>query len=328
MPKKKTLFIDYWPDINYHNACGAGLGSSLFKLAAIADAANAGYETHLLTSPIKKELLEDASGIDFIYAKKISKDLAGFHKVINLGIPDAELPEEVKVLENYCGFNTSHKAEYKSSPHTEFWRTFVSQCLNYSLTNKEVEVNICLESMDIIKAIKLMDRQYKWVAIPYQSISKLKDYPQWDDVIENLLRSDSKVRVILLGDKEQKTSFGDGVLNLMGKTDIQLLKAVISQVDLVAGVDGLATNIAMALKKRTLILFSMIAPENVVFDSSNKKIKSLVAGNCPYQFCYSELENYRDSECRYLHENPQCEVPKCLEFKKDDIVAEILSNLS
>lgn len=324
---KKVLFFDYWPDINYLHACGAGLGSSLFKLAPLAEASAMGFEVHLLTSPTKKELLEDAMGIDFIYSKPLTKNYGSFLKVINLGIEDKELPVEIRSLENFHPFLESDRQNYKTTAHLSFWRNFIAHALRYKVSNKTSVVDICLESEDVLKAVKIMPREFKWIAIPLQTISKLKNYAHWNKVIELLLVSDPQIRIVLLGDRAEDFLPNERILNVMGKSNIQLLKAIISQVNLLVGVDGLATNVSIALKKPTVALFTMISPENVINDLKSEKIISLVSQGCPHQFCYSNLINYRSSECQYLEENNQENYPACLGFKPEVIVQKVMSLL-
>lgn len=324
MKKQRILFIDYWPDINYEYTCGAGLGSSLFKLAAMAEASNQGFETHLLTSPDKKELLEDALGIDFIYSEPLLKRYDSFNKIINLGITEELLPKTVKPKDLYMPFLETDRKLYKNSSHLSFWRKFTAEALDYKVSAKTSIVDICLESEEVLKAVKLMPREFKWIAIPLQSVSTLKNYKSWNRVIEILLVLDPQIRIVLLGDQVQGFEENERVLNLMGKTCIQLLKAIISQVNVLTGVDGLATNIAMAFKKPTVSLFTMISPENVIDDLKSEKTISLVSNGCPYQFCYEKLINYRSSGCQYLHENSQRDSPICLDFTPETIAENVL----
>ena len=172
---KKILLIDYWPNIDYQHASGSGLGSSLFKLAAMAEASAMGFEIHLLTSPTKKELLEDALGIDFIYSEPLTKNYGSFLKVINLGIEDKELPEEIRFLDNFHPFLKSDRNTYKTTAHLSFWRNFIAYALDYKVSNNTSVVDICLESEDVLKAVRLMPREFKWIAIPLQTISRLKN---------------------------------------------------------------------------------------------------------------------------------------------------------
>lgn len=321
---KKILFFDYWPEANYLHACGAGLGSSLFKLAALAEASIRGFEVHLLTSPLKQELLEDAYGIDFIYSKPLMKSYESFHKVINLGLENSQLPEDIKNLKNYHPFETTDRSKYKSSAHLSFWKKFVANSLNFELSQNSSKIDLCLESEEVLKAVKLMPSGYTWIAIPFQSISILKNYTGWDEVIDLLLKADDKIKILLLGDKAQELPDKSRVVNMMGKSNIQFLKAIISQVSLLIGVDGLATNIAMVQGKPTLALFTMISPENVIDDLKSEKVVSLTAPACPYQFCYENLVNYRSSGCQYLKENSEVDSPLCLNFSAHRIVEEAL----
>lgn len=321
--RKKVLFIDFWSESNYLHASGSGIGSSLFKLAALADASFENYEIHLLTSPSKKELLENASGMDFIFTEISSKNLNSFHKIINLGIADDEFPEEIKILDNYHPFTQADRKKYKSSAHLSFWRAFVAEALNYPLPNRKSQIKLCTDSEEIIWADKILPKNYKWIALSYQCISPLKDYKEWDKVINDLLNSDSSIRFILLGEKHESFEESERIINMMGKTSIQKIKAIISQVDLVLGVDGLISNVAMALDKPAIILFTMISPEHVIDDLKSDHFKALITRDCPYQFCYENLTNYRSSACQYLEESKTNKIPKCLKFTPESIVKEV-----
>ena len=326
--KEKVLFIDYWPECDYLHASGSGLGSSLFKLAALADASRANFEVHLLTSPLKTELLEDAAGIDFIHSHPLSQDYSTFKKIINLGISEDQFPEQLKQLSNCHSFTDFDRESYKSTAHLTFWRKYVASALSYPLPDHKSQIDLCIESEEILNAIDLMPGRYKWVAISYQTISELKEYSLWDQVIALLLESDPEIRIVLLGDKEEEFEASDKVLNIMGKSSIQSLKAIISQINLLVGVDGLASNIAMVFQKPAVILFTMISPEHVIDDLGSDKITALTAGNCPYQFCYKDLVNYRSSGCRYLVENSDKKNPECLNFTPKIIVENILRTLA
>lgn len=324
---KKVLFIDHWPGIDSLHACGAGLGSSLFKLAALADVSDAGFEVHLLTSPAKKELLEDAAGIDFIYSKPVSAKYSSFEKIINWGIADDQFPDEIKKLPNFHPFSQDDRTLYKSTAHLTFWRHFAAAALKLPVPVRKSKIDICIESEDMLKAAKLMPDKFIWIAISYQSVSPLKDYKNWTAVIEALLEADERIRIVLLGDRQENFTGSERVLNMMGGTSIQLLKALISQTDLLLGVDGLSTNIAMSLNIPSVILFTMISPEHVIADLKTDKIIALSTGNCPYQFCYSELVNYRSSACRLLAESADIKNPECLNFTPESIVTQVLKLL-
>lgn len=318
----KILFFDHLDGINYQRACGSGLGSSLLKLPALMDACEHGYEVHLVTSPTKKELLDDASGIKKIFCSFENIVLSSFDFVINLGLNEEEVGQNLKTLKNYIPFTQEDFTEYKRSPHVQFWRCFTGRALNKVPPQQEAEIELCLESEKIIEASKILPRDYKWIAISYQSVSPLKDYREFQQVINQLLILSDNLRIVLLGDKKMPLKEQERVVNLMGKTDIQMLKAIISIVDITIGVDGLITNIAVALQKPAVIMFSMIAPNHVLTDLSKPWLKTLVSEGCPYQFCYDQLENYRNGGCRYQEENSGSP-PICLNYKSQKIIQKV-----
>ena len=318
----KILFFDFLDGISYQKACGSGLGSSLLKLPAFVDASEFGYEVHLVTSYIKKKLIDDASGIKKIYCSFENLDLSTFHTVINFGLDKDEVPEKIKNLKNYIPFSSDDFNEYKRSPHVQFWRSFTGRALNKIPPEEVPEIELCLESEKLIEASKILSRGNKWIALSCQSISPLKDYGKFQQVIELLLNCDDNLKIVLLGDKEVQVNEHDRVVNLMGKTDIDLLKAIISLVKVTVGVDGLITNIAYVLQKPAVIMFSMIAPNHVLSDLSKNNLRTMVSKGCPYQFCYDKLENYRNCGCKYLDENPGSS-PLCLDFKPEEILRSV-----
>ena len=166
--KGKVLFFDYLDGIDYLHASGAGIGSSLFKLAALADAQSHGYEVHLLTSPYKFELLENAVGIDFIYSEETHLNFSRFSKIINFGLQEDQVSVQINSLPQYKNFSSNHRKEYKNSPHISFWRKFVAKALDYQVPTSKSTIELCLESDKILKACQLLKSENKWIGIPCQ----------------------------------------------------------------------------------------------------------------------------------------------------------------
>ena len=93
----------------------------------------------------------------------------------------------------------------------------------------------------------------------FDSISKLKDYEQWQEVIKRLLKAKQDLNIVLLGNSTEISFEDDRVINLVGKTSIDELKSIINNMDALVGVDGLNTNISMALGIKTIVLFCDIS---------------------------------------------------------------------
>ena len=317
--RSKILFFDHIPGADYQDASGDGLGSSLFKLAALSDARDQGYEVHLLTDETKAELLSGAEGIDFICSDPDDLNFKWFDKVINLGIPDEEIPEYIKTLDYYHSYSEANKKAYKMDPHLRFWRSYTANALDYEVPRSKSNIELVQDTLSLKTAAELMPNRETWIAIPCQTVSPLKDFEEWREVIKLLLDKEENVRIVLLGDIEQEFKTSDRVLNLTGKTNISLLKAVVSRASVVVGVDGLVTNLALSLEIPAVILFTMISPENVIDDLFSGKVTPMVSKGCPFQFCYKDIVNYRNSGCHWLAENPQENQPLCLGFSAEEI---------
>ena len=326
MGKPKILFVDYLPGIDYIHSCGAGIGSSLFKLAALNDASEFN-EIHLLTSPKKKDLLEGSGKIASLYCEFENLDFNSYSKVVNLGLSEDQVSDDLKLLKDYKPFTAENHKLYKKIAHLSFWRKYVGESLGYTAPESQSDVSLKISSDDTNNARSILQLKQNLIAIPIQSISKLKDYPLWPKVVNLLLQANTKINIVLLGDQPETFTEQKRVLNLTGKTDIKTLKAVISNVKILVGVDGLATNIAMALNIPTVILFTMISPRNVIDDLQSDIITHMVTPGCSYQFCYENLTNYRSSGCQYLEENKEFHLPMCLKFSAEEIVKKVLQRL-
>lgn len=96
------------------------------------------------------------------------------------------------------------------------------------------------------------------IALSIDSISPLKHYTEWAQVIELLKRSG--FHIILPGKKHFELPEEKEVINLTAKTNIQTLKAVICTFNFFIGTDGLNSNLALAFNIPSVILFAVIDP--------------------------------------------------------------------
>lgn len=315
----RVLYIDEWPTIDPLSISGNGLGSSLFKLAAMADSFEADCEVNLLTSNSKKVLLEGSFGIHAIFTdpKKISKE--EFDKIIFLGILKEQLSDVT--FTDFHAFSNEDKINYKNTPHIDFWRKYNSSILNIK-PGLPAKIKLHISREASIRAERLLGKRSPVVAISVDSISPLKNYDSWPSLIELILKQDFKV--VLLGNKNQNFKEDKNLINLTGKTDLNYLKALIKTVDYFIGVDGLNSNLAMALNIPSVIMFTVISPDCVI-PKGQQNVIPIFQAECPLQFCYPSITNYRNSGCLYNIQNQQNHAPiKCLQFTPLDIVTHLL----
>lgn len=119
---KKVLHVDYWPAIDPLQISGNGLASSLFKLTVIANNYDRSYSTDLLTSPLKKELLDGAYGIGNILTSTELIDFESYNEIMSMGILEDELISKPQV--KFHAFAHEHRNAYKNTPHISFWRHY------------------------------------------------------------------------------------------------------------------------------------------------------------------------------------------------------------
>jgi hypothetical protein len=327
MPKR-ILYIDSWPNVEALDICSHGLGASLFKLAAVADAAQDGYQCDWLTSPVKAQLLKGAYGIHTLYTDIKEVDFADYQKVIFLGVPEEQINAHLYGLTEFIPFTTADRTNYKTTAHLKFWRQFNACVLGKSEPATPAKVTLQLEEQALNDAEVILHDDCRWVAISTQVISPLKDFENWQLVINQLI--DDGYGIVLLGHEELPGIKHDRVINLTGKTDIQLLKAIIARVDAFAGSDGLATNLSMFLRTPTVVLFTVIDPQHVIDPDQNLRspVIPLVKKGCPLQFCYPQIHNYRSAGCLYNLQHNSDQPIQCVQFDSVEISKTIKSLLS
>jgi hypothetical protein len=314
----KILYIDDWTPVDPLTISGNGLGASIFKLAAFSDAATAGYQVELLTTKVKKQLLSQARGIFKIHTKADTILWDSYEKIISMGIFIDQLNKE------FYPFTKKDRLEYKSTAHIDFWRRFSARALDMSTPSNPAQVELHIKERELEEARELLSAPGQWITVSTQVISPLKDYAGWSEFI-NLLLAEN-FNVLLLGNESMPYKEHPQILNMCGKTDIELLKALIATADAFVGNDGLNANLALFLKTPAVVLFSMISPESVIdpHQELRSPVSSLVSGGCPQQFCYSKISNYRNAGCPWNIEKGTLLAPlQCLQFEATDIFEEL-----
>ncbi len=327
---KKVLCIDSWPQLK--PICGSGLGSSLFKLAAFEDAKSCGFEIHLQTSQAKKDLLSNSPTLQKIYVENEEIDYASFDAIIPLGISQARALLQTEKLYLHTLDDRGLKSYYNEVPHLYFWREYLSQALGYTQSTQPAKFPLEIPQEEI----RLLDTKTSSlnepsdiISISISALTPLKKYPHWDQVILKTSQARPHSLIILLGQDSVDIELPNNVLNLTQKTTFKELIAVLHRSSLVLGTDGLITNLAMVLGVPTITLFTIIRPDFVIDPDQEKRSPAipLVQGDCPLQFCYSQLGNYRTATCPYEPELPEGKAPICTQIAPEVILEEILSRI-
>lgn len=322
---QRALLIDHFPGAAA--IAGSGIGSSLFKLAAAADAFHAQWNIDLLTSPPKAQLFAHSPVFRNIATDIAAVEFATYQRIVLLGI---SLPENV--VDAHCSsFTDVDKQRYKITPHIAFWRSHLAHALNYPLPDSPASFPVVITPDERAAATQLLDPHYRWIGLCIQAISYLKDYKRWDDVVNLLLTRRRDLAIVLLGNEQcHANSSNARMINLCGKTTIREAMAIITQCAVIAGSDGLITNLGLVLGRPTVTLFSIIAPEHVVdpHQARRSRVINLVDGNCPLQFCYPQLENYRYSACPLDPMTPQDQAVACMRFHPETIYETMITLLA
>lgn len=323
----KILYIDDWPFVDPLTISGNGLGASIFKLAAFSDATAAGYQVELLTTKFKKQLLNQAREIFEIHTTVDTIAWDSYEKIISMGILDTARIDQPN--KEFYPFTKKDRLEYKSTAHIDFWRRFSARALNMSIPTSPAQVELHIKERELEDARELLSAPGQWIAVSTQVISPLKDYAGWSEFIDLLLAEN--FNVLLLGNESMLYKEHPQILNMCGKTDIELLKALIATAEAFVGNDGLNANLALFLKTPAVVLFSMISPESVIdpHQELRSPVSPLISRGCPQQFCYSKISNYRNAGCLWNIEKGTVLAPvQCLQFKAADILEELKKVLS
>lgn len=313
----KALVIDSWPGVR--TVAASGIGSTLFKLAAFADAFDAGWEIDYLTTKDKASLLANSPVIQELRTSSVGLSLSAYKRVVCLGIEGK--PPDLSHRE-LTYFSKDDLSRYKKEPHLLYWRSFLSTSLGYSQPNTAAEFPLFSNAAPPDGAESPLSSSCRRIGIAPTVVSHLKEYHNWNVVIDLLLKGSPDAHLVILGSGQFEFSAHSQVRNLVGKTETQELIELIRQCSVIIGCDGLITNLAMVLGVPAVVLFSIIAPSQVIDpnQSSRSQVVSLVHGECPLQFCYPFLEDYRVTPCPYEPTLPRSHMVHCMRFFPERIV--------
>lgn len=133
-----------------------------------------------------------------------------------------------------------------------------------------------------------------------------------------------KVNILLIGTgdspKIEYDNHSKSILNLINKTNIHELMGIIHLSDLIIGPDGGVLNLAMAMRKRIVGIFSSVDPGTIVPESYSDMI--IFEKQCPFQPCYNEEH---EPFCPF--DDPPCiDLEPRIIFKKIEKQLELISD--
>lgn len=305
--------------------CGAGLGSSLFKLAALEDARARGFVCDLLTSPEKVELLASSPVIRQLSSDPATLDLNGYDQRVCLGL---EAPPVACDFVGDLRPRAEVKQAYNLRPHTAYWRDLLARSLGYPPPQEPARVLLPSSAEARESWRRQCPRPYAVLSV--SALSSLKLYRRWHEVALQLRTARPDLHVVLVGQGNVGPLRADGVLDLTYKTPLSQLPAILGQARVVAGTDGLISNLGIALGRPTVALFSIIRPDFVIDPglAEHTRVLPLVHGGCPLQFCYPRLTNYRHDPCPAEPELSPERSPLCMRFGVPTVVAAIIEALT
>lgn len=316
-----VLVIDDWPGLSA--IVGSGLGSSLFKLAACADLHDQGYTVDLASSPPKVELLRHASVFRECRASNELVSDTPYSHILCLGIPKPNGLDGSKLRGDFRSPPTVKQA-YNEVGHIRYWRDYCRCHMGYAPPTSPARFPLDLATLGTALTSDLPEL---FVTLSLSAITHLKRYPHWHGVVDRLAQQ--HIPVVLVGMEKPRWQMPAGIYDLTRKTSISELLEVVNRSAVVAGTDGLVTNIAMVLGRPTVNLFTIIAPEFVIDDAQATRgpVVPLVHSDCPIQPCYAKMPNYRGVACPAMPDDLAFEPPMCTNFDPDRVVVAILGLL-
>jgi hypothetical protein len=328
---QRILLIDDWPGRGA--VCGSGIGSSLFKLAAAADARARGTAVDWRTAPAKAALLEGSPVIERLWTGPDVGDLSGslsrYDAIVSLGILALEDDERLARTGRLAPFTRLDRERYRAVPHLAFWREFLARALALPAPAAPAEFPLSIAPAEIDAARRHLPGAPSVLGIAPQAVSHLKRYFEWPRVIELLHERRPALGIVLLGDAPWPWRERPGAVNLCGRTSVRELMALLACLDAAAASDGLVTNLAMALGRPAVALFGMIAPEAVIDPAQARRSMAvaLVEPGCPLMPCYPRLENYRSASCPLEPTLDGDRPVRCMRFAPERVAAAILEVL-
>jgi hypothetical protein len=308
---------------NSKTLAGSGLGSTFYKLDAAAEAKKHGWQLDYLTNAGNKELVFSSNIYRKIYTE-IPQNIDLYSRIVSLGV------ESARSALTMLDFEQEDLRNYKTQAHQSFWRHFLSARLGYETGNEQAtSVDLAPSQTPLPERLEQVI-EGTLIGISVDVVSPLKYFNAWTRVSQLLVKHDPATTVVYLGSRKIKMPHSQNVINLSGETSLTELIRVIASCSAIVGVDGLHSHLAMRLGIPSVMLFSMIEPEHVIPTDyfSRDAVVPMVNTGCPYQFCYSKLENYRTSGCMLKPNLSEREVVPCMQFKAEEIVKTTLNLLN
>ncbi len=322
----RLLVLDELPALS--PICGSGLGSSLLKLPALEDARQAGYEVDLLTSPAKAALLTGAPALAGRFERPEQVDWDVYERVVPLGLPTPAALADHPGLRADPRSPTRFKADYDLIPHVRFWREVLADLLGVPRPVGPARMR-CEVPPEAREWARARLPAGPLVTLSLSALTHLKRYLGWIEVAEALQASRPELPVVLVGLEPPRREPPPGTIDLTCQTTLPQLAAVVERSAVVAGTDGLATNLAACLGRPAVALFTVIRPD-FVFDPDlalRAPVRPLVHEGCPLQPCYPRLGNYRTAACPLEPALPREAPPVCAGFAAARVAAEVLALL-
>jgi hypothetical protein len=311
---KRALLIDNFP--GKKTLAASGIGSTLFKLAAFHDAYKNDWRLDYVSNSQNLQLLQHSPVVNCLTNLPAEKEYANYQKIVSLGVDSFSLSNaELKSVP----FTQTDFSSYKNIAHLEFWRKYLARSLGYS--EPKFPANYPLwPGPTMRRNVKAGIR----IGVAPTVVSPLKNYHDWPQVIKGLLAKSPQVEIVLLGKGTLNFPVEDmrRVVNLIGSHEIPGLIEAILDCTIVLGIDGLISNLAMVLGVPAVTLFGFINPQHVLDPDQHMRSPAIamIHGNCPKQFCYSQLENYRTSQCPLEPSLDSQATVHCMRFDSDKII--------
>lgn len=315
--------FDAWP--GEHAICGSGLGSSLLKLPALADARAAGHEVSVLSSPPRAELLACAPVVGRSFGDPGQVPWDAYEALIPFGVTVPAALRADPRLRAGPRPAARLKADYDLVPHVSFWRGLMASALGAPSPTTPASMSVTPSAAGLAWARARLPCDRPVVALSLSALTNLKRYQRWSEVARGLRRALPEARIVLVGQEAPGPEFPDDLLDLTRGTTLELLVAVVASCAVVAGTDGLVTNLAVACGRPTVALFTVIRPDFVIDPglALSAPARGLTHPGCPLQPCYARLGDYRTAACPLDPALGPTAPPRCADFDPDAVVAAI-----
>jgi len=165
-----------------------------------------------------------------------------------------------------------------------------AEMINIELDDLKPTLNISSKVInDAKKLLQHLDKKRKTVALCLDShwITRTYPIPKRTNIIHSLLK---EYNVVLLGISSYrfKTPEANHFVNLLNRTSIELLCAILNQIDAIVTIDTLTLHIGLAYKKPMVSLWNITEPFHVMSYQPKNQIKlfsDLACSPCYLEVC-------------------------------------------